>query len=108
MAHSIRIRVKLVGDRAEIRALLDHPMETGLRKDPATEQLVPLHFIKNVVVTINGIVVLETEWAQAIARNPYLQFRVRGAKPGDSVSIEWEDNLGERGQASATVPAEGT
>lgn len=82
-------------------------METGLRKDPVTEQLVPLHFIKNVVVTINGTVVLETEWAQAIARNPYLQFRVRGAKPGDSVEIEWEDNLGERGQASATVPAEG-
>lgn len=107
MAHNIRIRVKLVGDRAEIRALLDHPMETGLRKDPVTEQLVPLHFIKNVVVTINGTVVLETEWAQAIARNPYLQFRVRGAKPGDSVEIEWEDNLGERGQASATVPAEG-
>lgn len=105
MAQSIRIRVKLDGDRAEIRALLDHPMETGLRKDPATDQLVPLHFIKNVLVTLNNVVVLETEWAQAIARNPYIHFRVRGAKPGDQVTIEWEDNLGERGRASAIVPA---
>lgn len=105
MARSIRIRVKLEGDIAEIRALLDHPMETGLRKDPVTDQLVPLHFIRNVVVTLAGRVVLETEWAQAMARNPYIQFRVRGAKAGDEVRIEWEDNLGERGHASTTVPA---
>lgn len=108
MAQGIRIRVKLDGDRADIRALIDHPMETGLRKDVANDQLVPLHFIKNVVVTLNGTVVLETEWAQAIARNPYIHFKVRGAKAGDDVTIQWEDNLGEHGRASATVPAAGT
>ena len=97
--------MKLDGDIAEIRALLDHPMETGLRKDPATDQLVPPHFITNVTVTLGGRVVLETEWAQAIARNPYLQFRVLGAKIGDEVTIEWEDNLGERASASTRIGA---
>lgn len=106
MAQTIRIRVKLEGEVADIRALLEHPMETGLRKDPITGELVPLHFIRNVVITLAGKPVLETEWAQAMARNPYLQIRVRGAKPGDEVVIEWEDNLGEHARAVARVPAQ--
>jgi len=98
------MRVRLNGDVAEIRALLEHPMETGLRKDPATDELIPLHFIKTVIVKLNGKPVLETEWAQAMARNPYIQFRVRGAKPDDEVTIEWEDNEGQHSEASAKVP----
>jgi len=98
------MRVRLDGDVAEIRALIDHPMETGLRKDSKTGQLVPLHFIQNLTVSLAGKPVLETQWGQAIARNPYIQLRVRGAKAGDEVTIEWSDNLGERGSASAKVP----
>ena len=30
------MRVRPDGDIAEVRALIDHPMETGLRKDPKT------------------------------------------------------------------------
>ena len=108
MAQTIRIRVKLEGDVADIRALLEHPMETGLRKDAITGELVPIHFIKNAVVSVAGKPVLQTEWAQAMARNPYIQIRVRGAHPGDEVVIEWEDNRGEHNRASAKIPAPGS
>ncbi len=104
MTRPIRMRVRLEGEVAEIRALLDHPMETGLRKDSRTGELVPLHFIQNIVVRLNGKPVLQTEWGQAIARNPYIQLRVRGAKADDEVNIEWVDNLGERNSASTKVP----
>jgi len=107
MTRPIRMRVRLDGDVAEIRALIDHPMETGLRKDSKTGELVPLHFIQNLTVSLNGKPVLETQWGQAIARNPYIQFRVRGARADDEVSIEWVDNWGERGRASAKVPPAG-
>lgn len=107
MTRPIRMRVRLDGDIAEIRALIDHPMETGLRKDSRTGALVPLHFIRNLTVSLNGEAVLETEWGQAMARNPYLQMRVRGAKPNDEVTIEWVDNKGERGRASSKVPPPG-
>lgn len=104
MAEPIRIRVKLEGDVAEVRVLIGHPMETGLRKDPKSGELVPLHFIQSVTATLNGKTVLEAQWSQAVARNPYMQFRIKGAKASDEVSIEWVDNLGETNRATAKVP----
>lgn len=103
MADPMRIRVTLQGDLADVKVLMFHPMETGQRKDPATGQLLPLHFIKNVVATLNGKPVLEAQWSQAVSRNPFLNFRVRGAKQGDKVVIRWEDNRGETASIEAPV-----
>lgn len=105
MPDPIRMKVRLDGDIAEVRALIGHPMETGLRKDPVTGNLVPLHFIKNVTISHNGAVVMQAQWAQAISRNPYLQVRIRGAKPDDEIGIAWVDNRGESNAAKVKVPA---
>lgn len=103
MADPMRIRVTLKGDLADVKVLMFHPMETGQRKDPATGQILPVHFIKSVVATLNGKPVLEAQWSQAISRNPFLNFRVRGARPGDRVLIRWEDNRGETASIEAPV-----
>ncbi len=107
MAEPIRIRIRLEGSVAEVRTLIGHPMETGLRKDPITNQLVPLHFIKNIAVTHNGKTVMEAEWSQAMARNPYLQFRVRAAKADDEIGIAWIDNRGDTNSIKTKIPAPG-
>jgi sulfur-oxidizing protein SoxZ len=104
MAQPIRMRIKLEADVADVRVLIGHPMETGLRKDPITGELVPLHFIKTVVATHNGKPVMEAQWSQAVARNPYLQFRVNGARPDDEIAISWLDSRGESNGAKAKVP----
>jgi sulfur-oxidizing protein SoxZ len=80
-------------------------METGLRKDPKSGELVPLHFIKSVTATLNGKPVLTAQWSQAMSRNPYMQFRIKGAKVDDEIAIEWVDNRGESNRASAKVTA---
>ncbi|MGH8244907.1 MAG: thiosulfate oxidation carrier complex protein SoxZ [Gammaproteobacteria bacterium] len=103
MADPMRIRVTLQGDLADVKVLMSHPMETGQRKDPATGEVLPVHFIKNVVATLTGKPVLQAQWSQAISRNPFLNFRVRGAKPGDRVVIRWEDNRGETASIEAPV-----
>ncbi len=99
----IRIRANLQGDTAEVRCLMNHPMETGLRKDAKTGQLVPAHFIKTVVATVGGKTVLGAQWGGGISRNPYLAFRVKGAKKGDKVTVSWEDNKGEKASGEATI-----
>jgi sulfur-oxidizing protein SoxZ len=104
MPEPIRMRVKLDGEVADVRVLIAHPMETGLRKDPDTGELIPLHFIKTVTASLNGKPVIEAQWSQAMARNPYMQFRIRGARPGDDIAVEWVDNRGESNRASAKVP----
>ena len=46
---SIRIRAKMKGAVTEVKALMSHSMETGLRKDKKTGKKIPAHFIKEVV-----------------------------------------------------------
>jgi len=100
----IRMRIKLIDNIADVRVLIGHPMETGLRKDAKTGELVPMHFIETVSATLNGKVVLEAQWSRAIARNPYLQFRVKGAKVNDEIGIAWIDNHGETNSVKTNVP----
>ena len=43
------------------------------------------------------------EWGPAVAKNPFLQFTVKGAKAGDKVAITWKDNRGDTRTDEATV-----
>jgi sulfur-oxidizing protein SoxZ len=93
MADPMKVRATLKGDTGDIRVLMNHPMETGQRKD-ASGKVVPLHFIQNVEVKVNGKVVIEGEISQAVSRNPVFSFRVKGVKAGDKVEVSWLDNKG--------------
>ena len=98
----MRIRAKMDGDAADVKVLMSHPMETGQRKNEKGE-LVPPHFIQSVIATHNGRTVLDAQWSQAVARNPFLGFRVKGAKPGDKITINWVDTKGEKSSIDTTV-----
>ena len=100
----MRIRATLQGDVADVRILMRHPMETGLRKD-AQGQIVPVHFIQNVTVAHNGKIVLDAQWSQAVSRDPFLGLRVKGAKVGDKITVTWTDNHGDKRTDEATVAA---
>lgn len=95
MPDPIKMRITLEGDIATVKVLMPHPMETGLRKDPVGEGMVPMHFIHHVVATHNGRTVLDAQWSRSVSKNPFLEFRVRGAKSGDRIGVTWEDNRGE-------------
>ena len=102
MAEPMKIRATLQGDVADVRILMMHPMETGQRKDSKGE-IVPLHFIQSVVVTHNGKTVLDTQWSQAVSRNPFLGLRIKGAKAGDKIGVTWTDNKGDTRNDEAIV-----
>jgi len=103
MAEPMKIRATLKGDVADVRILMLHPMETGTRK--TSKGVVPLHFIKNVVVTHNGKTVLDAEWSQATSRNPFLGLRIKDAKAGDKIGVTWIDNKGEKRSDEVAVAA---
>jgi sulfur-oxidizing protein SoxZ len=93
----------MAGDVADVKVLMNHPMETGQRKDAKTGQVIPAHFIQTVTAQVNGKTVLEGQWSQAISKNPFLGFKVKGAKAGDKVTVSWADNKGDKNSADATV-----
>jgi sulfur-oxidizing protein SoxZ len=103
MAEPMRIRATMSGDVADVKVLMNHPMETGLRKDGKTGQLVPAHYITEVNATINGAKVLDGGFGVGVSKNPYLGFKVKGAKAGDKVVVNWVDNTGDKNSAEATI-----
>ena len=102
MADPMRIRAQATGDKATVRVLMAHEMESGQRKDSAGN-LVPAWFINEVSATLNGKVVMTAEWGPAVSKNPFLQFTIKGAKAGDKVGVSWKDSKGESRSDEATV-----
>ena len=102
MADPMRIRAQAAGGNATVRVLMAHEMETGQRKD-AAGKIIPAWHITEVSATHNGKTVLTAEWGPAVAKNPFLQFNVKGAKAGDKISVNWKDNRGDSRTDGATV-----
>ena len=102
MADPMRIRAQAQGGKAVVRVLMSHEMETGQRKD-ASGKVIPAWHISDVTASLNGKQVLTAEWGPAVAKNPFLQFTIKGAKAGDKVAITWKDNRGDTRTDEATV-----
>ncbi len=102
MADPMKIRAGLKGDIVDVRVLMNHPMETGQRKDGAGN-LIPVHFIQEIAVKLNGKTVIDAQISQAVSRNPVFSFRVKGAKPGDKLEISWLDNKGDRNSTETSL-----
>ena len=109
MADPMRIRAQAQGDKAVVRVLMSHEMETGQRKD-ASGKVIPAWHINEVTAALNGKPVLTAEWGPAVAKNPFLQFTIKGAKAGDKVEVRvlmsHEMETGQRKDSKgATIPA---
>jgi len=102
MPDPMRIRAQVAGPAATVRVLMSHEMETGQRRD-AAGKLIPAWFIQEVSASHNGKPVLGAQWGPSIAKNPFLQFNVKGAKAGDKIVIVWKDNRGETQTNEASV-----
>ena len=102
MADPTRIRAQLSGDKAIVRMLMSHEMESGQRKD-AAGKTIPAWYIQEVVVRHNGKPVLTAQWGPAVSKNPFLQFTLKGAKAGDRIAVAWGDNRGDRRSDEAVV-----
>jgi len=102
MADPMRIRAQAAGGNATVRVLMAHEMETGQRKDAAGKLVAAWH-ITEVTATHNGKTVMTAEWGTGVAKNPFMQFTIKGAKAGDKVGIMWIDNKGDTRSDEASV-----
>lgn len=100
---SIKIRSKPLEKGHLIRILIDHPMETGRRKDDLTGKIVPAHFITELTLEHAGRPVIEGHLTTAISKNPYFAFELESAQMGDTIVVIWRDNRGLSGRASYKI-----
>jgi len=102
MAEPTRIRALAAGDKATVRVLMAHEMESGQRRDSAGRTIQAWH-ITEVLVRHNGKPVLTVSCGPSVSKDPYLQFTLKGARPGDKVGVSWKDNRGDTRSDEATV-----
>jgi len=101
--NTIKIKALSKSGKTEVKALIRHIMETGLRKDKNTGKKIPAHFIKEVKCDHNGSLVFTCNWGVAVSKNPYLAFKFTGGAPGDEIKISWVDNTGDSDSRTVKV-----
>lgn len=97
MAIKIRMRGRSKGGVAEVKALIKHPMESGVRMNKKTGKPYPAKFIDSVKVSVNGAEAVDAQWSGAVSANPYMAVKVK-ANAGDEVKLAITDNTGEAGE----------
>ncbi|MCZ7656575.1 MAG: thiosulfate oxidation carrier complex protein SoxZ [Xanthobacteraceae bacterium] len=106
---AIKPRIKLdkteakKGEVVEVKALVQHIMESGQRKDAKGEPI-PRKILNKFVCTVNGKEVFSADFEPAISANPYIQFKFRAMESGPVV-LTWTDDDGSKivGEAKITV-----
>lgn len=98
MTLNIRPRIRVprtaaAGDAVEIKTLVNHPMETGHRRD-SDGALVPRHVIERFTCEFNGQLVQEMTISGGISANPYFEFWATVPESG-TFTFTWYDDTGE-------------
>lgn len=81
------------GEVIEIKALIQHEMESGFRRGSRGEAI-PRNIITTFECRYNGDVVFSAEFHPAIAANPILTFHTIATESGILV-FTWQDQHGE-------------
>jgi sulfur-oxidizing protein SoxZ len=80
------------GEILQIKALISHQMETGLRRDNQGG-VIPRKIINKFVCRYNDDVVFGVDLHEAVAANPYIEFYLRATESGH-LDFVWEEDGG--------------
>ena len=95
---AVKPRIKLdkkdakKGDLVEVKALVSHVMENGLRRD-ASGNVVPRKILNKFTCTVAGKQVFAADFEPAVSANPYIQFKFKATESGPVV-LTWHDDDG--------------
>lgn len=89
------------GEPGEVRTLISHPMETGLREG-ADGEILPRHIIERFTVSLDGETAFSAELHQSVSANPYLRFYLAPESDGEAL-FEWIDDSGESASETSDI-----
>jgi sulfur-oxidizing protein SoxZ len=91
-----RVQVPSTAAKSElfqVKALISHQMETGLRRD-ASGEVIPRKIINRFACRYNDVVAFSVDLHEAMAANPYLEFYLRATESG-RLEFTWEEDGGQ-------------
>ena len=91
----------VAGEAFEVRILIQHPMESGQRRD-AMGAAIPRDIIHSFEATFEGELVFAATLYPAIAANPFLSFSAVVSRSGTLV-MRWLDDHGAEDSESVAI-----
>lgn len=88
------------GEVFEIRTLIEHPMETGLRLEAG--RMVPRDILARMIVRVEGEVALDAALHNGTAANPFHVFFLKLDRSAE-IAFTWIDERGREARHSARV-----
>ena len=88
------------GEVIELRMLIDHPMETGLRHDGSAAP--PRDLIERLEVRRDGALVFAADLGRGTSPNPYHVVFLRLERSAE-ITVSWTDARGRIARAAARV-----
>lgn len=85
-------RQAAAGEVIELRAIIQHRMESGFRRD-SRGAVVPRHILTEFVCLLDGEEVFRAEFFPGVAANPYLTFSIVAERSG-TLEFRWTDQHG--------------
>ena len=89
------------GEEIQVRLILQHPMENGLRRND-DGRAIPYSVVERLSCRYNGAEVFGAEMGPGIAANPYLSFHLVAGDSGQ-VTVDWVTTEGTLGTVSMTL-----
>ncbi|MEL6664147.1 MAG: thiosulfate oxidation carrier complex protein SoxZ [Pseudomonadota bacterium] len=92
------------GEIIEIKALIQHPMESGFRRGSRGEAI-PRDIITRFECEYDGEIVFAADYFPAMSANPFIAFHTRATR-SETLMFRWTDQDGQRWEDSAEIVVE--
>jgi thiosulfate oxidation carrier complex protein SoxZ len=93
-------RAVRAGEAFEVRLLMEHPMETGLRREGG--RAVPRDMLRSLAVTCDGETIFEAVFRNGTAANPFHVLHLRLDRTAE-LAFTWTDERGQTARVSQRV-----
>ncbi|MDH4944468.1 thiosulfate oxidation carrier complex protein SoxZ [Sulfurimonas sp. C5] len=94
------------GDIVKVNFMVIHPMETGMRKDKKTGQIVPASYINSIKFDYNGQIITNMTVWESVSANPVFTTNMKINGKG-TLTVTFTDNAGEVYEKSIKIKPKG-
>ncbi|QOY54863.1 thiosulfate oxidation carrier complex protein SoxZ [Candidatus Sulfurimonas marisnigri] len=94
------------GEVVKVSFMVMHPMETGLRKDKKTKQVIPALYINDVKFEYNGKVITTMKVWETLSVNPVFTTYMKINGSGE-LKVTYTDSSGEVNEKSTKIKPKG-
>lgn len=89
------------GDVLRVRAQMEHPMESGLRRD-ANGKVRPRNIVTRFEARLGSALLFVWSPGIAVAQNPYIEFTFLARDSGE-LTMQWKDDTGQSLSTQKTI-----